>query len=65
MDSMELIPPVVGLIGLSVAMFGYLWHRTTTSTWSHPELLLLVGVVALVGSNVLSRRFLEKQRVID
>ena len=65
LDSMELVPPICGLVGLSVAMYGYVWHRTTASTWSHPEWLLAISVLAVLASIASSRRLLRSQFVLD
>jgi len=55
LNGMEFIPPVVGLVGLSVAAFGYLWQDTTTSTWSQSWIVGLFGAVIAGGAVAVSK----------
>ena len=55
LNGMEFVPPVVGLVGLSVAAFGYLWHDTTTSTWSQSWIVGLFGVAIAGGAVAVSK----------
>ena len=55
MAAMEYVPSVVGLLGLSLAFYGYFWSGVTSAPMARGEFATIVGLV-IVGSVIVAWR---------
>ena len=65
MGAMEYAPSAVGLLGLSLALYGYFWRGVTSAPMARSELLTVVGGVIAVAALVSWRRMQRSSEVVQ